>query len=287
MRTLLLGAQSQLGYDILRTWPEGAVTPLGHGDCDVTDLAAVRAAVAGARPQLVINLAAWHRVDDIERDPAEALRVNAHGAWCAATAAAEHGAAVMWISTDYVFRGLPGRPYRESDPADPVNVYGVTKAAGERLIALANPRHFVVRSSGLYGVAGASGKGGNFIETMLRLAREGKPLRVVGDQVLGPTATSDLAQALLALARAGAYGIAHLTNAGAISWHDFALLAFRLCGVRPALTAVTSAKYGAPAARPAYSVLENGLAREVGIPPLRPVEEALAAYLREKGHLSA
>ncbi len=285
MRTLLLGARSQLGHDILRLWPEGTITPLSHAGCDVTDPATVRAAIAAVQPDLVLSLAASHRVDDIESDPDSALRVNAYGAWCVARAAAEHGAAVMWISTDYVFGGDTGRPYHEADPVSPVNLYGASKAAGERLIALANPRHFVVRSSGLYGVAGASGKGGNFIETMLRLARESKPVRVVADQVLGPTATRDLAQALRVLAETEAYGVTHLTNAGAISWHDFAALAFRLTRTRADLTAVTSADYGAPAARPSFSVLANERARAAGVPPLRPVEEALAAYLREKGYI--
>jgi dTDP-4-dehydrorhamnose reductase len=281
---LLLGARSQLGHDLLRTWP-GTLVPLGHADCDVTDAAAVRSAVAAHRPRLVINLAASHRVDEVERDPADALRVNAFGAWNVATAAAEAGAAVVWVSTDYVFAGDRGRPYVEDDPTSPVNAYGVSKAAGERLVALANPRHVIVRSSGLYGVAGASGKGGNFVETMLRLAREGRPLRVVSDQVLGPTSTLDLAGALARVAASGSYGTWHLTNQGAISWHDFAALIFRLCAITADLSPVSSVEYDAPARRPAYSVLANDRATAAGLPPLPPVEHALAAYLRAKGYL--
>jgi dTDP-4-dehydrorhamnose reductase len=282
VRTLLLGAQSQLGYDVLRTWPDGSVTALGHDQCDVTDPDAVRNAIVTRRPDLVLSLAASHRVDDVEREPAEALRVNAYGAWVVARAAAEAGAAVMWISTDYVFSGDTGRPYIEEDPTGPINAYGTSKAAGERLIALANPRHYIVRSSGLYGVAGASGKGGNFVETMLRLARAGKPLHVVNDQVLGPTSTRDLAEALAALAATDAYGVYHLTNQGAISWHDFAALAFRLCGVQADLQPTSSGEYAAPARRPAYSVLTSTRLRAAGLPALQPIEAALAAYLTEK-----
>jgi dTDP-4-dehydrorhamnose reductase len=285
-RTLLLGARSQLGHDILRTWPEGSVTPLGHDRCDVTDPAAVRAAIAAVHPDLVVSLAASHRVDEVEGDPAEALRVNAYGAWLVAREAAAAGAAVMWVSTDYVFAGDAGRPYTEEDVTGPVNAYGASKAAGERLIALANPRHTIVRSSGLYGVAGASGKGGNFVETMLRLAREGRPLRVVHDQVLGPTSTHDLARAMAALAGAELYGIVHATNQGAISWHDFAARIFELCNVAADLAPVASAEYGAPARRPACSVLANTRLAAAGLPSLPPIEDALRRYLAEKGHLS-
>jgi dTDP-4-dehydrorhamnose reductase len=284
MRTLLLGARSQLGHDILRRWPAGAVISLGRTECDVTDAAAVTAAISAARPALVVSLAASHRVDDIERDPAEALRVNAYGAWVVAHAAAEAGAAVMWVSTDYVFAGDAGRAYTEDDATAPLNMYGASKEAGERLIALANARHYIVRSSGLYGVTGASGKGGNFVETMLRLARQGQPLRVVDDQVLGPTSTYDLATAMGALAATGAYGIYHLTNQGEISGHDFAALAFRLTGIRADLSRTSSAAYGAPARRPACSVLANTRAAALGLAPLRSVEDALIAYLAEKGH---
>lgn len=285
MRVLLFGARSQLGHDLLRAWTDTEVRALGHRDCDVTDPAAVRAAVEAARPHLVVNLAAAHRVDELEREPTAAFHVNAYGAWLVARWAAAAGAAVLWVSTDYVFSGTARRPYREEDPPGPVNAYGASKAAGERLVALANPRHYIVRSSGLYGTAGSSGKGGNFVETMLRLAREGRPVRVVNDQVLGPTATADLAAALVRLARTEAYGIYHITNAGAISWHDFAALIFRLTGTPARLVPVSSTEYGAPARRPAYSVLANERLRAVGLPPLRAVGEALAAYLHAKGHL--
>lgn len=285
-RTLLLAAGSQLGHDILRTWPEGSVIPLTHAQCDVTNSQHVRDAIAAHRPALVVNLAASHRVDELERDPAEALRVNAQGAWLVASAAAAAGAAVLWVSTDYVFSGAAGAPYREGDRTEPLNVYGVSKAAGERLVALANPRHLIVRSSGLYGVAGASGKGGNFVETMLRLARAGRPLRVVDDQVLGPTSTLDLARAIFILATAEVHGIVHVTNAGAISWHDFAARIFARCGLRADLTPVRSEEYGAPARRPPYSVLANERLSALGLPPLRGIDEALTDYLRAKGHIS-
>jgi dTDP-4-dehydrorhamnose reductase len=286
LRVLLLGARSQLGHDIARTWSDVALTPLGHDACDVAAPDAVRAAIDASQPDLVVNLAASHRVDDVERDPEEALRVNAYGAWCVARAAADAGAAVMWVSTDYVFSGDAGRPYVERDAVGPVNAYGASKAAGERLLALANPRHYIVRSSGLFGVAGASGKGGNFVETMLRLAREGKPLRVVHDQVLGPTSTRELAETMATVARSQSYGLYHITNEGAMSWHDFAALTFRLCHVAADLEPTTSEAFGAPARRPAFSVLANTRLPSIGAAPLPPIEAALRDYLVEKGHIA-
>jgi dTDP-4-dehydrorhamnose reductase len=287
MRVLLLGARSQLGHDILRTWRDHAITALGREQCDVTDPAAVRAALETARPELVVSLAASHRVDDLERDPAPALLVNGYGAWAVARATADNAIPVMWISTDYVFSGEKTEPYGEDDPVGPLSLYGASKAAGERLIAIANPRHYVVRSSGLYGVAGSSGKGGNFVETMLTLARAGRQVRVVGDQVLGPTNTHDLAAALEAIARQARYGTYHATNQGEISWHDFAALIFSLCGIRVDLQRITSEEFGAPARRPAYSVLRNGVLASAGIPPLPPIADALRRYLAEKGYLQS
>jgi dTDP-4-dehydrorhamnose reductase len=166
-------------------------------------------------------------------------------------------------------------------------VYGRSKLAGERLVHAASPTHVVVRSSGLYGVAGSAGKGGNFVETMLRLAREGKDIRVVDDQVLAPTYTADLAEAIARLIAARpAGGIYHLTNAGACSWFEFARRIFELCRLAPDLAPTTSAEYNAPAPRPPYSVLANTRAAALGLPALRAWPEALEAYLRAKGHLS-
>jgi dTDP-4-dehydrorhamnose reductase len=181
--------------------------------------------------------------------------------------------------------GAPG-PYGEDAPPAPLSVYGASKLAGEHLIRQAGPRHVVVRSSGLYGVAGSAGKGGNFVETMLRLAGEGKPLRVVEDQVSTPTYTLDLAEAIARLvATDPPGGVYHLTNAGECSWFEFARRIFALSGRAAEISPTTSAEYKAPAARPPHSVLRNARVAALGLPPLRPWPEALEAYLRAKGHL--
>jgi dTDP-4-dehydrorhamnose reductase len=195
---------------------------------------------------------------------------------------------LLTLSTDYVFGGGPPGPYGEDAPPDAVNVYGESKLEGERLIGAASPDHLVVRSAGLYGVAGSNGKGGNFVETMLRLARTGKDIRVVDDQILAPTYTADLAAAIARLLAANPPGgIYHLTNAGACSWFEFAQRVFSLCGLAPKLERTSSAAYGAPARRPANSVLVNARAARLGLLPLRPWSEALADYLRAKGHITA
>jgi dTDP-4-dehydrorhamnose reductase len=286
MKTLLLGARGQLGSDIRDTWPRDGLIPLTSDDLDVTDRDAVFAEIAGHRPDLVLNTTAFHNVDLCEDEAARALEVNAIAPKHLADACAEHGAVLMHLSTDYVFSGRAGRPYTEHDRVDPVSVYGVSKAAGELMIRGRLDRHYIVRGSGLFGVAGAAGKGGNFVETMLRLAREGKPLKVVDDQTLSPTYTRDLAEKLLEVARSGRYGTYHITGSGECSWYRFALSIFEEAGLHPDLSPTTSAEFAAKAARPEYSVLANDALAAAGIAPMRHWREALKDYLVRKGHVA-
>ena len=286
MRTLLIGSRGQLGNDLCRVWT-GDLVALSHQELDVCDRDQVYATIDREAPDLVINTAAYHRVDECESNIARAFEVNVLGAKYVADAARQAGAVVMFISTDYVFDGEQGSSYDEEDPARPLSVYGVSKLTGEHVVQQSNPRHFVVRSSSLFGVAGASGKGGNFVETMLRKARAEEPLRVVDDQVSSPTFTADLAAKLQELAATDRFGLYHVTNSGQASWYHFAEKIFELAGLRPSLTAITSEEHGAPAARPACSVMANRALAEAGLSLLRPWEDALEAYLSEKGHLAS
>ncbi len=289
MRTLLIGANGQLGTDVCAAWPAADLVPLTIDDVDVTGRERVFDIVARHKPDLVFNTAAFHNVDVCEAEAAKAFAVNAVAVKHLADACAEHSAALMHMSTDYVFGGRAARPYTESDPPDAINVYGVSKAAGEQLIRATLPRHYIVRSSGLFGVAGAAGKGGNFVETMLRLARdvEGKTITVVDDQTLSPTFTPDLAAKLLQVAATGRFGTYHVTGAGQCSWYDFARAIFQECGLHPDLAPTTTAAFGAKAARPEYSVLANDALAAAGLSPLRPWREALHDYLQRKGHIAA
>lgn len=284
MKVVIIGVNGQLGSEFPAAWPDAEITPLTRADLDVTDADAVRTAFESLRPDVVINTAAFHKVELCERDPETSFRVNATAARDVAQAAQAVGAAVVFISTDYVFAGDTGRPYREDDARRPQNVYGVSKMAGEDLVALACERHFIIRSSGLYGVRGASGKGGNFIETILKRARETGALQVVTDQTLSPTFTADLARGIRQVVLHGRPGRYHVTNAGALTWYDFAVLAVRLAGLAATTTVepISSTTWDQALRRPAYSVLENAAMREQGLPPLRPIADALADYIRRR-----
>ena len=285
MRTLLIGSKGQLGSDLIDVW-NGDLVAFSHEEFDVCNRDQAREIIAREQPKLVINTAAYHRVDDCENNGTLAFEVNALGAKNVADAAREAGAAVMFISTDYVQDGRKASPYVEDDVPRPLSVYGASKLAGELLVRQSNAQHYVVRSSSLFGVAGASGKGGNFVETMIRKAEAGEPLRVVDDQVSSPTFTADLASKLTELATTGRYGLYQITNAGQTSWFGFAEKIFELMGLTPSLTPISSDELDAPARRPAFSVLENRALVEAGLTKLRSWEEALKAYLTAKGHIS-
>jgi dTDP-4-dehydrorhamnose reductase len=259
---VVTGAAGMLGQDVVRAAGDGTVA-LSRGDLDVTDAAAVREALAGA--DVVINCAAWTNVDGAEEHAEEALAVNRDGARHVAEAAER----VLYVSTDYVFDGTKRAPYVESDPTAPLQSYGRSKLAGELATAEANPRHFIVRSSWLFGAGG-----GNFVETMLRLGRERDELRVVDDQVGCPTFTGHLAEAIVELARTEDYGIHHLAGAGRCSWYAFAREIFERSGVDCHVEPCTTDEYPLPARRPAWSVLGSERGRS-----LPPWQEGLDAYL--------
>ncbi len=279
MRVLLLGATGQLGSDIVRLWHDSALTliPATRADADVTDAGAVRQLVDAHRPDVVINTTAYHNMPAAEADPERCFHVNVTGGWNIARAATEAGARVVQVSTDYVFDGTNKEPYLEADPRRALNVYGAAKIATEDIVRIVDPRALIVRVSGLYGLAGSAGKGGNFVETMLRLAREEKPVRVVADQVTAPTNTAEIAEALLPLVLEGAEGVAHVAASDGCTWYQFAGAIFELAGLSPDFAPTTAAEFGGPVQRPAYSVL--GSTRPIMIGGWR---QGLERYMREK-----
>jgi dTDP-4-dehydrorhamnose reductase len=288
---VLIGANGQLGSDLVRTLTEVRLTGLTHADLDVTDAPRVRAVLTDLRPDVVINTSAFHKVDICEDEPEPTFAVNAIAPYGLARLAAELDFTLVHFSSDYVFEGSVPSPRKEDDLAKPISVYGASKLAGENLVRSTCPRHFVIRSTGLYGLAGASGKGGNFVETMMRLGRSGNPVRVVNDQVMTPTATADLALAVRDLLARGnenkvASGLYHVTSAGACSWYDFAKTIYEISGLSVDLSPIKSSDSGAKAKRPAYSVLAHDKWIAAGFTELRPWREALTDYLRAKGHAS-
>lgn len=270
-RFLVTGAGGMLGQDLLAALAGRNVTALSRSDLDVTNLDAVRAAVAGY--DVVINAAAYTRVDDAESDEESAFAVNATAAGHLASAAAEAGAVLVQVSTDYVFDGTATSPYPEDTPLGPVSAYGRTKAEGERLVARKNPaRNYLVRTAWLYGAGGP-----NFAATMLKLAAQREELSVVDDQIGQPTWTLDLAKKIVELVDAGApFGTYHGTNSGQGSWFDFARAVFANAGLDPERVRPTdSSSFQRPAPRPAYSVLGHDAWRTAGLAPMRDWREAL------------
>jgi dTDP-4-dehydrorhamnose reductase len=293
MKILLIGANGQLGHDLLAALSQHHVLPTTRGASlagedktaialDVCNTNEVRATINSFAPALVVNCSAFHRVDDIEKDAAQALAVNAQAVQQLALACRDADAALLHVSTDYVFDGMASVPYTEADLPNPISAYGASKLAGELLVRSAWHKHYIVRTCGLFGIAGASGKGGNFVNTMLRLAGEKKTIKVVNDQTSTPTFTQDLAEQIALLIKTNAFGTYHITSAGGVTWHDFAAEIFRLAKVKADLQPITSAEFNAPAKRPAYSVLENAGLHQLGIDRMRDWHEALAEYIRLK-----
>jgi dTDP-4-dehydrorhamnose reductase len=280
MRVLVTGSAGMLGRDVVRAGERGGheLVALSHADLDITDTEAVGAALAHVRPDAAINCAAWTDVDGAEAHVEQAQAVNSLGAGNLARATAAADVPLVHLSSDYVFDGRPRldssdrpRPYLESDPTNPLSVYGKSKLAGEQQVLDASPRHTVVRSSWLFGVDGP-----NFVETMLRLAGERESVQVVTDQVGCPSWTGHLGPALVGLLERGVSGLCHLAGAGAVSWNGFAQEIFRQaerhCRVEPA----TTAQMARPAPRPAYSALES---EREDVIPMPPWQDGLAGYL--------
>jgi dTDP-4-dehydrorhamnose reductase len=281
-RFIVIGATGQLGSDLVRTFDRpGELIPLGSRDLDVLDAARVRSTLADLRPTMVINATAYNFLDRAEEERSRAFALNAEAVGSLAATCHDLGGVFVHFSTDYVFDGAKRTPYMETDAPAPLGAYGESKLAGERLAVERCERTVIFRVSGLFGIAGTSGKG-NFVETMLRLAREGKPLRVVADQVLGPSYTLDLARKVWAVLPKATHSLYHLTSGGQTSWYDFARRAFALAGVTADITPVTAAEFGARAPRPAYSVLGHAHLAALGEDDLRPWDAALAAYIAER-----
>ena len=271
MAYLVAGASGMLGHDIQLALTGRDVTALDRRQLDVTDPDAVNLAVEGH--DVVINCAAYTKVDDAEEHEDAAFAINATGAANLAEAAANNGAKLVHISTDYVFDGTATTPYSEDAPTNPVSAYGRTKAEGERLVLkYGPPSTYIVRTAWLYGAHGP-----NFAKTMVRLARQHETVNVVDDQLGQPTWTADVArQIVLALDRNLSPGIYHATNSGQASWFEFAKAVFEVAGLDPnRVKPTTSDQFVRPAPRPAYSVLGHDHWNQAGLPPLRDWRLAL------------
>jgi len=285
MKIALIGSDGQLGTDIFKYFTDKKmdIVPLTQQDIEICDKNACSDVLFSLKPDLVINTAAFHIVDQCEDEVAKSFEVNVEAVKTLAQVCLGTGSALMHFSTDFVFGGYEKKtPYTEDDCPSPVSIYGISKLAGELTIRYLLKDYYICRLCGLYGHAGSLGKGYNFVELMIKLANEGKDIKVVDDQVLTPTSTKDTAEKLYELIQTGKYGLYHLTNTGGCSWYEFACEIFRLAGLNPKITPTTSEAFGAKARRPAYSVLDNKNLRAAGIKDMRHWKKALADYINER-----
>lgn len=318
MKILLTGAKGQLGSDLVRVLSEPASTksladlsacshlpasagqagaqagrfdliPLTHQDLDILDYSRVFKVVGKYSPDILINTAAYHKVEECEERLDLSFQVNSWAVKNLAHICKELNVTLVHFSTDYVFDGRKRRPYREEDEPCPLNAYGISKLAGEYFIRYILKKYFIIRTSGLFGRSGSRQKGGNFVKIMLRKAKEGGEIKVVGDQIFSPTYTLDLAESVKELIETSFYGLYHITNSGKCSWYEFAEKIFRFSKLKVnpvrknisnkvSLKRVKSKEFKTKALRPEYSVLGNYKLKEIGLSVLRPWDEALKEY---------
>jgi len=281
----VLGATGQLGSELLELWGEAAVG-LTREELDLSDPSTIEATLETIAPEVVVNAAAYNQVDKAESEPAAAMLVNAQGPRQLARWCASRGVRLVHVSTDFVFGSDTSRsePYAESDETGPLGAYALSKLGGELYVRSGCPDHLVVRTCGLYGHAALRrAGGGNFVETMLAIADgDVRPIRVVDDQHCTPTSAAELARLIAALVETDRYGVYHATCTGGTTWCEFARTLFRLAGRHAEVEPITTAEYGARAARPASSVLDcRKLAATTGREPL-DWEAALEEYLAER-----
>lgn len=276
MKLLVTGAAGMLGRDVMLAAGNAghAIVGYGRAELDVTDPGQLDRRLELERPDVVINCAAWTDVDGAEDAEDAAFAVNGSGAGNVAAAAAKVEARIVHISTDYVFDGVKGAAYVESDQPAPLSAYGRTKLAGEEAVAAANKRHFIVRSAGLFGIGGR-----NFVDTMLRLSEAQSEVTVVRDQVGSPTYTWHLAYGVVRLIEGIEYGIHHMAAGEQCSWYEFAREIFEQANVECRVLSITSDEFGAAAPRPAFSALVSQREHAIRLPPWR---DGLAGYLAQR-----
>lgn len=276
MKILVAGANGQLGQELVQQLKQADVELFAFTktELDICNLAIVQQVVQEIQPHVIINAAAFTKVDLAETEQDLAFAVNAYGQRNLAVAAEQVGAKVCYVSTDYVFDGEAQSPYEEHALVNPIGVYGKSKYAGEQLTQTVSSKYFIVRTAWVYGEYGP-----NFVKTMLRLAAERDELGVVSDQIGSPTYTVDLAAFILELVQTEKYGIYHCTNSGQCSWYEFAQAIFEESNLQIKVNPLTTAQYPTPAKRPSYSVLSDRALRVNGFTPIRHWRDGLKAFL--------
>ena len=288
MRVAVIGANGQLGCDVCSAFSDSGyeVIPLNHDIVDIADFDSAEKNLEQTKADVVVNTAAMHNVDACEREPLKAFAVNGIGARNLAILSNKLDFVLFHISTDYVFDGTKRTPCIETDCPRPLNVYGNTKLAGEYFVQTLARRYFVLRVSGLYGTNPCRAKGGiNFVNLMLKLAKERDEVRVVDDEVLTPTFTEDIAKQLVSLREVNKYGLYHATAQGSCSWYKFTHKIFELASVKIKLSIASPNEFPMKVPRPKYSVLENAGLKALNLDIMPPWEDGLRRYLKKIGAL--
>lgn len=282
MKIAVIGGNGQLGADVVRSFQANGddAYSLTHSDIEIAHRDSVFHVLGDLRPELVVNTAALHHVEKCEQEAENAFAVNAIGARNLAELSRETGAVLVHISTDYVFDGAKRSPYEETDCPRPLNSYGNTKLAGEYYVQSTTEKHFVLRTSGLYGEAPCRAKGRNFVELMLKLAKERDEIRVVDSEMVSPTSTREVARQIVALSRSESYGLYHATAEGSCSWYEFAKAIFALTDTRTNLKVAAPDEFPAKVPRPQYSVLENRALKLQNLNIFQPWQAGLQEYLQ-------
>lgn len=280
MKVAVFGSEGQLGIELVHVFRERGheVSGFSRRDVDILDAAHVEARLALIDADIVLNAAAYNKVDVAETEPQVAYAVNGLAVRNLAVACRQLDARLVHFSTDYVFDGMAERPYREEDAVRPLSAYGVSKLAGELYAQAYCDSALVLRTSGVFGPAGRRTAGGNFVESMLRVALKNQPIRVVQDHVASPTYAPELARVTADLAERGEVGIFHVGGGQAISWFDYAARLFAKAGLSPELKPTNEREYRTAARRPKYSALENARLVRTGVAPLPSLDEQLDRY---------
>lgn len=286
-KILLIGADGQLGTDLKKVLTDYELLCPLIDELDITQFDKVKEYIKQNFPNLIINTAAFQQIDECEKNPQKSFLVNTLAVKNLAEICKELDILLVHISTDYVF-GLDEKrktPYIEEDLPGPLNIYGLSKLAGEYCIRNTIKKYFIIRPAALFGIAGSKEKGGNFVETILSLAKEKKEIKIKNDEFTSPTYTKELAEAIGELIKTKEYGIYHITSQGECSWYEFAKKIIELTNINADCQPVSSSNFITFVRRPCYSVLENKHLKEIGLDKMSHWEEALKKYLKEKGHI--
>lgn len=290
MKVAVIGGNGQLGADVVRAFGDNGdiVAAVTHLEVELSNMDSVSRCLCDLRPDIVVNTAAMHHVENCERDPERAFAVNGLGARNLSIVSRDLGVVLMHVSTDYVFDGSKESPYEEHDASRPINVYGITKLSGECFVRSTVEKHFVLRTSAIYGKHPCRAKGGlNFVELMLKLAKERGEVRVVDSEFVTPTPTMELARQMVLLSRRDCYGLYHATSEGSCSWYEFAREIFDLTNTKVNLKIAAPNEFLPKVTRPKYSVLENRALKSNGINLFTSWQVGLREYLKLDSPLEA